>query len=132
MLKIFKILKLYEMWLLRTAVAFPMLWAGIGGIGEPNKWIGFVPDFVEIFFSKDTFLMMHSLSLILMAILLITGPMRWFFSVIAFFNLISILIFFGLDDITFRDVGLALAALVLTVREFEASHLSSAGRAILS
>lgn len=121
------ILKRYEMWLLRAAVSFPMLWAGIGGIRQPSKWIGFVPDFVENFLGKDIFLTIHSFSLILFAVFLITGPIRWFFSLLAFLNLISILIFFGLDDTTFRDLGLALVALVLTVREFETSHLSSVG-----
>ena len=127
MYKIVKIIKRYEMWLLRVAISFPMFWAGIGGIRNPSKWIGYVPDFVEILFTKDTFLMIHSFSLILFAVFLITGPLRWFFSSLALLNLIAILIFFGLDDITFRDLGLALAALVLTVREFETSHLSSVG-----
>ncbi|KKU19181.1 MAG: hypothetical protein UX31_C0010G0026 [Candidatus Nomurabacteria bacterium GW2011_GWA1_46_11] len=127
MYKIVEILKRYEMWLLRVAVAFPMLWAGIGGIREPSNWIGYVPDFVEVFFDKGTFLVIHSSSLILFAVFLMTGPLRRFFSLLAFLNLLSILIFFGLDDITFRDLGLVLVALVLTVREFEASHLSSVG-----
>ena len=132
MSKIIQILKRYELWLLRAAVAFPMLWAGIGGMRNPNSWIGYVPDFVEILFDKNLFLTIHSISLILFTIFILTGPIRWFFAGLAFLNLISILIFFGLDDITFRDLGLALAAFVLTVREYEASHLSSAGRAMLS
>ena len=127
MRKILDILKRYEMWLLRTAIAFPMLWAGIGGIRNPSAWIGYVPNFVEFLFIKDTFLMIHSFSMIILAVFLMTGPMRWFFSSLAFLNLLSILIFFGVDDITFRDLGLALAALVLTVRELEDSHLSSVG-----
>ena len=132
MFKIIQILKRYEIWLLRVAVSFPMFWAGIGGLKNPSSWIGYVPDFAEILFDKNIFLMIHSFSLILFAVFLLTGPMRWVFSGLAFVNLLSILIFFGLDDITFRDLGLTLVALVLMVREYEASHLSSAGRAILS
>ena len=127
MFRILTIIKKYEMWLLRVAISFPMFWAGIGGIQHPDSWIGYVPDFVEILFNKSTFLMIHSFSLILFAVFLMTGPIRWFFSLLAFLNLLSILIFFGLDDITFRDLGLTLVALVLTVREFETSHLSSVG-----
>ncbi len=115
------------MWLLRAAVSFPMLWTGIGGIRRPSSWIGYVPDFVEIFLNKDTFLIIHSFAMIFIAVFLITGPLRWFFSLLAFLNLFSILIFFGVDDITFRDLGLVLVALVLTTREFEIRHFSSVG-----
>ena len=127
MFRILTTIKKYEMWLLRVAISFPMFWAGIGEIQHPDSWIGYVPDSGEILLDKGTFLTIHSFSLILFAVFLMTGPIRWFFSLLAFLNLLSILIFFGLDDITFRDLGLTLVALVLTVREFETSHLSSVG-----
>ncbi|MDP3953707.1 MAG: hypothetical protein Q8P99_02720 [bacterium] len=113
------IIKRYEIWLLRGAVAFPMLWAGIGGLVNPANWIGFVPQFVESFVDKEVFLLAHSILLIGSAVLILTGPWRWFFALVALGNLGGILIFYGLDDITFRDVGLALVALVLSVREYK-------------
>jgi len=116
-----------ELWILRVAVAFPMLWAGVGGIRNPLAWIGYVPDFFEAFITKETFLLIHSILMISWAVLLITGPQRWFFALMALFNLMGILLFFGVDDVTFRDVAIVLVALVLTVRELDRRHLSSAG-----
>ena len=116
-----------ELWLLRIAVAFPMLWAGIGGLRNPFAWIGYVPDFVDTFLTKETFLLVHSTLMIVWGILLITGPQRWFFALMALLNLLGILVFFGVDDVTFRDVAIVLVALVLTARELDERHLSSVG-----
>lgn len=131
MSKIFEIVKRYEIWFLRLAVSFPMLWAGVRALINPQDWIGYVPPIPFDLMSDSLFLMLHSVAMIVAAILLISGPLREWVALFAFVNLVGILIFFGLDDITFRDLGLALVALVLTMREYE-RHLSSAGRAILS
>lgn len=120
-------LRSLEPWILRVAVAFPMIWAGVGGLRNPSSWIGYVPDFVESFLTKETFLVVHSILLITWGILLMTGPHRWFFALMAFVNLLGILMFFGLDDITFRDLGLLLVALALFAQEYDSSHLSSDG-----
>ncbi|MEX2054408.1 MAG: hypothetical protein WD883_02615 [Candidatus Colwellbacteria bacterium] len=117
--RLINIIKRYDIWLLRFAVAFPMLWAGIGGLNNPSNWIGYVPGFVESFITKEVFLLVHSILLIIWAVLLITGPHRWFFALMAFANLSGILLFYGLDDVTFRDVGLLLVAVVLFVKERE-------------
>ncbi len=127
MSKLLDILKRYELWLLRVAVVFPMLWAGIGGLANPQNWIGYLPDFIWNPVTRSFLLMGHSVLLIATAILLMSGPWRWFFALMAFGNLAGILIFYGLDDITFRDVGLAIVALVLFAKEYESSHLSSVG-----
>jgi len=41
------------------------------------------------------------------------------FAVLAFFNFFAILIFYGIDAITFRDFGLSGAALALFVRALQ-------------
>jgi hypothetical protein len=109
----------WEDWILRIAISFTVLWAGVGGILHPTNWVGFVPEFVENFIDPEVFLIAHGFLWILVAAGLIAGFWRPFFSFIAFAGLASILIFYGIDDITFRDVGLTLAALVLFLREVD-------------
>ena len=127
MSKIIQILKRYEIWLLRVAVSFPMLWAGIGGLKNPQNWIGYVPPIPLDLISESVFLVFHSVTMIIAGVLLITGPWREWIALFAFINLLGILMFFGLDDITFRDVGLTLVTVVLFLREYNNSHHSSIG-----
>ena len=118
------LIKKYEIWILRLAVSFPMMWAGIGGLREPFSWVGFVPEFVEFFIAREAFLLVHSYLMIGLAILLLTGPYRWFIALVSMMNIGGILAFFGFDNVTFRDMSILLVALVLIYRE---RHLSSAG-----
>jgi len=108
-----------EDWILRIAIAFTVLWAGVRGMLNPTDWVGFVPQFVENFIDPEVFLIAHGFLWILVAAGLIAGFWRPFLSFVAFAGIASILIFYGVDDITFRDVGLALAALVLFLREMK-------------
>lgn len=107
----------YEDWILRIAISFTVLWAGVRGILNPTDWVGFVPEFVGNFIEPEIFLIAHGFLWIFVAAGLIAGFWRPFLSFVAFVGFVSILIFYGIDDITFRDVGLALTALVLFVRE---------------
>jgi len=106
-----------EDWILRIAISFSVLWAGVRGILNPTDWVGFVPTFVGDFIDPEIFLVAHGFLWIITAAGLIAGFWRPLFAGIATLGLVSILIFNGIDDITFRDVGLALAAFVLFLRE---------------
>lgn len=106
-----------EDWILRVAISFSVLWAGVRGIMNPTDWVGFVPDFISNFIDPEIFLIAHGFVWILVAAGLIAGFWRPFLSFVAFSGLTAILIFNGINDITFRDVGLALAALILFARE---------------
>ncbi len=106
-----------EDWLLRVAVSFPILWVGIKGILHPLDWVGFVPPFVSEYMDPEVFLVGHGFVWIVTAAGILAGFWRPFFSAVAFLGITSILIFFGVDDITFRDVGLAITAFVLFLRE---------------
>ena len=108
-----------EDWILRLGISFTLLWAGVRGILNPTDWVGFVPNFVGEVIDPEIFLVAHGFLWILTAAGLIAGFWRPFFAFIAFAGFASILIFFGIDDITFRDVGLASAALVLFLREMK-------------
>lgn len=106
-----------EDWLLRVAVAFPLLWAGIRSVIDPASWVGFVPDFIGAYIAPEDFLVVHGFVWVLTATGIIAGFWRPFFAFLAFAGLAGILIFYGVDDITFRDVGLVLTAFVLFLRE---------------
>ena len=106
-----------EDWILRVAVSFPILWAVIRGMLNPADWVGFVPSFVGEIIDPEVFLVAHGLLWIVTAAGLLAGFWRPFFAGVAFLGITSILIFFGIDDINFRDVGLALTAFVLFLRE---------------
>jgi len=108
-----------EDWILRVAISFTVLWAGVRGILNPTDWVGYVPTFVENFIDPEVFLIAHGFLWILVAAGLLAGFWRPFLAFVAFAGFVGILIFNGIDDITFRDVGLALAAFVLFVREMK-------------
>lgn len=102
--------------LLRIAVAFPLIWAGISQLQNPTDWVGFVPAWLGNIVDPEAFLGIHSFFNLIIGIGLLTGFWRIIFSALATLSLASIVIFYGVDDITFRDVGLAIVALVLFVR----------------
>ena len=112
-----------ELWLLRLAVAFPLVWAGVKELVDPFAWIGFVPTWVDQFIDPRIFLTLHGVGSIAIALgLIITLNIRhWrvIFAGAAFLNLAGILLFYGIDDITFRDVGLTLIALALVLKKFK-------------
>ncbi len=102
--------------LLRLAVAFPMLWAGVRQMMNPSDWIGFVPPWLGSFIAPEVFLTIHSAFNIVVGIGLLIGFWRVLFSAAAAVSLASIVIFYGVDDVTFRDIGLTIVASVLFLR----------------
>ena len=102
--------------LLRIAVAFPMIWAGVSQIMNPTDWIGFVPSWLGSFIAPEAFLTVHSVFNIVVGIGLLIGLWRVLFSAAAVASLAGIVIFYGVDDVTFRDVGLTIVASVLFLR----------------
>ncbi len=108
--------------LLRIAVAFPLIWAGVRQIMNPFDWIGFVPPWLSVIIPSEIFLTVHSIFNLVIGVGLLVGFWRIVFSGLAFVSLASIVIFYGggvflgIDDVTFRDVGLAIVALVLFLR----------------
>jgi len=106
-----------EDWFLRVAVAFPLLWAAVRGMVNPTDWLGFVPPAVANVMDPEVFLVAHGFVWIVTAAGILAGFWRPFFAGLAFLGLGGILLFYGIDDITFRDVGLVLTAFVLFLRE---------------
>lgn len=101
--------------LLRWGLAFTFFYAAIASLRDGSSWIGFVPDVVETVISKELFLTLMSVGELALAAWLFWGWMLEWSALVSFAMLAGITVFnLGPTfDITFRDVGLALAALAL-------------------
>src|SRR3989344_4585475 len=113
---ILRVLSDKEDLLLRVAVAFPMIWAGVSQITNSASWIGFVPMWLATLVDPEAFLRVHSVFNLIVGAGILLGFWRIIFSGLATASLAGIVIFYGVDDVTFRDVGLAIVALVLFLR----------------
>lgn len=100
--------------LLRVAVAFAFLYPPISAVLNPTAWIWFVPDFVELFVSKEVFLHAFGIVEVLIAlgVLFMRNPIlpAAAASVILF---VIVVIDFSTLDIVFRDISILLAAVAL-------------------
>jgi len=105
--------KSYEKIILRIALGLTFLYAGFNSIGHPENWVGFVPVWVENFIDPLIFLKVHAIGEIILGLGLISGIYLPIFSGLIALDLLALLIFYGIDDITFRDIGLFGAAVVL-------------------
>ena len=108
--------------ILRIGLGLTLIYAALDIFRDPTSWVGFVPAWVEYFASREQFLMGHALGDLVIGLGLLNNFKRMLlplFAVLAFFNFFAILIFYGIDAITFRDFGLSGAALALFVRAFQ-------------
>jgi len=99
--------------LIRIGLGAVFLYAGISALINPMAWVGFVPSWVSVITTPFVFLAGHAVFQILIAIVLFSGVKLRVAASIAFIDILGILVFFGVDDVTFRDFGLLTAAAAL-------------------
>lgn len=102
--------------LLAFGLAFVFMYAGIESLRNPDGWIGFVPNALTHIAAATTILKMTAVVEIVLAVWLVTMQWLKYAAVVAALMLLGIVV--GNPhawDITFRDVGLLLAALALVV-----------------
>jgi len=100
--------------LLRLALAIPLLYAAIAAFLDPTSWIGFLPPWIQGQTLRETLLMLFSLSEIILALWLISGWRAFESASITAFVMFAITVAnMGAFDIIFRDIGLLLAAIAL-------------------
>ncbi|MBU6500841.1 MAG: hypothetical protein KGJ89_01835 [Patescibacteria group bacterium] len=100
--------------ILRWGLAFTFFYAAIAGLLNPNDWIGYLPGFLTATFPAGLVLAVFSVYEIILAVLLFAGrKLRWasLLSALTFAGIVISNI--GILEITFRDVGLMMAALAL-------------------
>lgn len=107
--------------LLRVGLAFVFIFAGVAALSNPSNWIGYIPAWVSntLPFPAEIFLKIHASADILIGVLLLLGLwIRWVALAGALF-LLSIVIFYGVDEVTFRDIGLIGALLSIVFMKDE-------------
>ncbi len=99
--------------LLRLGLAFVFAYAGIAALMSPTSWVGYVPQWVSGFVSPETFLLLHSIFELALAAAILFKIKPKIAYALAALDLLAILIFSGIDAVTFRDVGLFFLAFAL-------------------
>ena len=98
---------------LRLGLSLVFIYAALHMLLDPQNWLGFVPNWIGKLIDPKLFLTIHSIFELLLGLAILFG---WFLepaSLIAALDLAAIIVFFGVDDITFRDFGLVMAAVAL-------------------
>lgn len=122
--------KIHPEWILRLGLGLMYLYSGYDFLYNPQHWYGFVPKWfsqsVTQIVSIESYLRFQGVVELAMGLLLLT----WFSgrigviiaSSVAALEMALILLFVGIDLITFRDIGLlgaALALLIITLKKKE-------------
>lgn len=115
--------KISAQWPLRLGLGAMYLYSGYDLVANPQHWYGFVPRWfsqaVTQVASVETYLRLQGAGELLLGILFLA----WFLpriavrmaSVVAVAEMALILLFVGIDPITFRDIGLLGAATALFI-----------------
>ncbi|MEK7086928.1 MAG: DoxX family membrane protein [Patescibacteria group bacterium] len=99
--------------LIRIGLAAVFIYAGIHTLFNYQSWIGFAPGWIQSVLDPKIFLYFHAVFELILGAGMLAGIFLPIFSLAAFFDILAILIFYGVDEITFRDFGLAMTALAL-------------------
>lgn len=104
----------------RLGLAFVFIYAGIGSLTNPEGWVGFVPGFVSSLISAETFLVIHGIFELVLAVAILFNLWPKIVYAFAALSLLGILFFYGVDEVTFRDVGLFALSVGLWVQAMRA------------
>lgn len=99
--------------LLGLGLGFTFLYAGIASLIDPRPWIGFFPEWTEVIAAPATLLVVHGIVQIIVGAALAGGFVLRVTSAVAALDLAAIVVFYGIDAVTFRDVGLLITAVTL-------------------
>ena len=97
---------------LRIGLGGVFFYAGVNSLLNPTSWIGYIPQWVEVvpFLSREAALFAHGIFEVVLALLLFVGFWKRLAGTLIFLSLAGILMFYGVDDVSFRDFGLLAAA----------------------
>lgn len=105
---------------LRIGLAVVFFYAAISAFLNPTAWVGFVPAFVSVIIPAKTFLLLHSLAEIVLALWLLSNKQIFYASIISAAEMVAVVIFnIGALDIIFRDIAIFFSAVALAVLTYE-------------
>ncbi|MBI4132201.1 MAG: hypothetical protein HY474_01070 [Candidatus Sungbacteria bacterium] len=115
--------KFHPLWALRIGLGLMYVYSGTSLIRQPLDWQGFLPpwfgDFVGRFMPLPTYFAIQGAGELVMAAVFILPLVPLYVvriaAVAAALEFAGILLFTGLDLVTFRDIGLLGAAVALVV-----------------
>lgn len=106
---------------LRVGLATVFLYAAISSFLNPNEWVGYLPSFVRDVLPVTVVLGVFSVMELIVAAWLLSGVYVRFAALVCVAMLLGIVVSnFSLLPISFRDIGLILAALALAVMKDDA------------
>jgi len=104
------------MLLVRMGLAVVFLYAAISSFLDPREWLGFLPPFLTSLVDGEILLKVFSVYELLLAAWLLSGVYVRYAGLLCAATLAGIVVSnFSLFAISFRDIGLMLAALALAV-----------------
>ncbi len=105
--------------ILRLGIGFAFVYAGANVLLYPDMWIGFVPRWIGAVMPIQTFLLVYSVFEMILGLAVFSGRSIAAISMVAFWNLMFVLIFYGIDQTTFAAFSVALASLALFFMSFK-------------
>lgn len=98
---------------LRFGLGLVLIYAGIHMFFDPLSWLGFVPAWLAGLINAKTFLYIHAVAEFFLGLFLLFDWLTSLISFLVFADFLVIILFYGIDEVTFRDFGLMMAALSL-------------------
>ena len=100
--------------LLRAGLCIVFLYAGTASLVNSANWIGFVPQWINNFISREAFLVAHGIADIFIGMWLISNFKPFWAGFAASLSLIAVIsVNFAQLEIIFRDVAILFSALSL-------------------
>ena len=100
--------------ILRLALAFVFAYAAIDSLLHPSDWVGYMPHVADNIISRYTLLTIVSIYQLILVVWLLVGRYARYAAVLSALTLAGITVVnLSIFSITFRDVGLLLAAVAL-------------------
>ena len=114
--------------LLRIGIATAFLYPPVAAYLNPDGWIWFVPDFVEVFISKELFLTLFGIVELAIgaAILVMPNPLIPALAAAGVLGAIIVLDW-NAFDVIFRDIAILLSCIALILLPRETPHRHESG-----
>ncbi|MFB6181615.1 MAG: hypothetical protein ABEJ24_01835 [Candidatus Magasanikbacteria bacterium] len=99
--------------ILKITVGITFIWIGVMITIEPGVWKGFFPEFLLQLEYSQELMFVFGVFDFLLGLFLVIDRFTPVVSLLASLHLLGILIFYGIDSITIRDVGLLGATICI-------------------